>query len=78
MAVIGIGMYMLNIGAWVGAADEKFKDAQTVEEKQDQLILDVNTIQVTQATQTKAIEANTAAIEDSKDEILEAIKEMKD
>jgi hypothetical protein len=46
-----------------------------VEEKQDQLILDVNTIQVTQQAQTKAIEANAKAIEKSKDEILDAIKE---
>lgn len=81
VAVAGMGAYMLNIGAWVGAADEKFKDAQTVEEKQDQLILNVNTIQVTQgaiqttqAAQTIAIAANATAIEESKDEILDAIK----
>jgi membrane-associated HD superfamily phosphohydrolase len=73
-AVLGIGLYVMNIGAWVGAADEKFEDAQTVEEKQDQLILDVNTIQVTQQVQTKAIEANAKAIEKSKDEILDAIQ----
>ncbi len=75
VAVCGMAVYLLNIGAWVGAADEKFNDAQTVEEKQDKLILDVNTIQVTQVTQTKAIEANTRAIKDSKDEILQAIKD---
>lgn len=75
VGMIGLAIYVMNIGQWVGAADEKFKDAQTVEDKQDQLILDVNTIQVTQVAQTKAIEANTKAIEDSKDEILQAIQE---
>ncbi len=75
-AVVVLGVYLMNIGAWVGAADEKFKDAQTVEEKQDQLIRDVVTIQVTQGIQTKAIEANTKAIESSKQEILAAIKEV--
>ena len=75
LVVFGLGAYMMDIGAWVGAADEKFKDAQTVEEKQDALILDVNTIKLTQVTQTKAIEANATAIEESKDEILDAIKE---
>lgn len=73
--MIGLGLYVLNIGQWVGAADEKFADAQTVEEKQDQLILDVNTIQVTQDVQTEAIEANKEAIEKSRQEILAAIKE---
>lgn len=80
VAIIGIGIYVLNIGAWVGAADEKFKDAQTVEEKQDHLMLDVNTIQVTQAamvevqaSQSEAIEDNAKAIEESKKEILAAI-----
>lgn len=81
VAMVGLAVYVLNIGQWVGAADEKFKSAQTVEEKQDKLILDVNTIQVTQGAiqrtqtaQTNAIAANARAIEDSKDEILDAIK----
>lgn len=78
MGMIGLALYVLNIGQWVGAADEKFKDAQTVEEKQDQLILDVNTIQVTQAVQTIAIEANAKAIEASRREILDAIKDATD
>lgn len=75
---ISIGIYLLNIGSWVGAADEKFKDAETVEEKQDALILQVNTVAVLQATQTTAIEANKTAIETSRREILEAIKEAND
>ena len=75
---ISIGIYLLNIGQWVGAADEKFKDAETVEEKQDALILQVNTVAVLQATQTTAIEANKTAIETSRREILEAIKEAND
>jgi len=73
--MIVLAVYVLNIGQWVGAADEKFSDAQTVEEKQDQLVLDVNTISVTQRTQTTAIEENKKAIEASRKEILAAIKE---
>ncbi len=73
---ISIGIYMLNIGQWVGAADEKFKDAQTVEEKQDALILQVNTVAILQGVQTTAIQDNKDAIETSRREILEAIKEV--
>ncbi len=76
--MITLFIYVLNIGQWVGAADEKFKDAETVEEKQDALILQVNTVAVLQATQTTAIEANKTAIETSRREILEAIKEASD
>jgi len=76
--MIGMFIYVLNIGQWVGAADEKFKDAETVEEKQDALILQVNTVAVLQATQTTAIEANKTAIETSRREILDAIKEASD
>ncbi len=75
LGFIALAVYVMNIGAWVGAADEKFADAQTVEEKQDQLILDVNTIQVTQSVQSAAIAANAKAIEESRKEILEAIKD---
>ena len=75
---IGILIYALNIGQWVGAADEKFKDAETVEEKQDALILQVNTIATLQTAQTVAITDNKAAIETSRREILEAIKEAND
>lgn len=75
VAVLGLVVYVMSIGSWVGAADEKFKDAQTVEEKQDELVLTVNTIQTTQITQTTAIEDNKRAIEASRKEILAAIKE---
>lgn len=76
VSMLAIGLYVINIGAWVGAADEKFASAKTVEEKQDKLIVDVATIQTTQGTQTKAIEDNKKAIEESRKEILAAIKEL--
>jgi len=76
--MITLFIYMLNIGQWVGAADEKFKDAQTVEEKQDALILQVNTVAILQGVQTTAIQENKDAIETSKQEILEAIREAND
>jgi len=75
---ITLGVYVLNIGQWVGAADEKFKDAQTVEEKQDALIIQVNTVAILQGVQTVAIQDNKTAIETSRREILNAIKEAND
>lgn len=35
--LVGLGLYVLNIGAWVGAADEKFKDAENVERSQKEI-----------------------------------------
>ena len=35
--LVGMGLYVLYIGQWVGAADEKFKDAETVEQTQQQV-----------------------------------------
>jgi len=32
VAILGMAAYVFNMGQWVGAADEKFEDAQTVEE----------------------------------------------
>ena len=75
---ITLGVYVLNIGQWVGAADEKFKDAQTVEEKQDALIIQVNTVAILQGVQTVAIQDNKTAIETSRREILAAIKDARD
>ena len=75
VSVVGLAAYLFNIGSWVGAADEKFNDAETVEEKQEQLILDVNTLAVEQKYTKEAVEANKEAIEESRKEILAAIKE---
>jgi hypothetical protein len=72
-AVIGLSMYVFNMGAWVGAADEKFNDAATVEATQQALLLQVNTVAVTQDAQSKAIEENKEAIEKARLEILAAI-----
>jgi len=78
IAILGIAAYVFNMGQWVGAADEKFEDAQSVEEKQDKIILDVNTIKVTQTAQTTAIADNKTAIETSRREILNAIERLKE
>lgn len=75
---ISMGIYMLNIGQWVGAADEKFKDAETVETTQKALLLQVNTIATVQGVQTIAIADNKTAIETSRREILEAIEKARD
>jgi len=70
-AVLTIGFKVFAMGSWVGAADEKFKDAATVEETQKDLLLQVNTI----ATKQEAMEKT---LEDNKREILDAIKELQD
>ncbi len=65
----------MDMGRWVGAADEKFDESESVEIKQEQLILDVNTLTVEQKHIKTTVDANKKAIEDSKKEILAAIKE---
>lgn len=78
LSVIVIGGYVLNLGQWVGAADEKFDDAETVETTQRALLIQVNTIATIQGTQTTAIRDNKDAIETSRQEILKAIRESSD
>ena len=73
-AVVAIAVKLFSVGAWVGAADEKFADAETVETKQDDLILQVNTLATVAKATTKAVEDNKTAIETSRTEILEAIR----
>lgn len=73
ISVIVLGGYVLNLGQWVGAADEKFSDAETVEATQQVLLIQVNTIATIQGTQTTAIRDNKDAIETSRREILDAI-----
>ena len=73
--VVLMAVKLFSVGAWVGAADEKFKDADSVEVTQKQLVIDVNTLTTEQKYTTLAVQANKTAIEESKNEILEAIKE---
>lgn len=75
---IGIWAAVLSIGAWVGAADEKFNDAETVEATQKQLVLDVNTLTTETKYTKEAVKANTDAIEASERAILAAIKAAHD
>lgn len=35
--LVGMGLYVMYIGQWVGAADEKFDNAQKTEETQEQI-----------------------------------------
>lgn len=78
ISVIVIAGYVLSIGTFIGAAEEKFKDAETVETTQKALLLQVNTIATVQGVQTIAIQDNKDAIETSRREILDAIKAAKD
>lgn len=73
ISVIVIAGYVLSIGTFIGAAEEKFKDAETVETTQKALLLQVNTIAIVQGVQTIAIQDNKGAIETSRREILAAI-----
>ena len=78
ISVLVIGGYVLNLGHWAGAVEEQLKDAETVEETQKALLIQVATIAAVQSTQTTAIADNKAAIEASRREILEAIREAND
>lgn len=65
--LVGLGLYVLNIGAWVGAADEKFKDAETVENSQKEIKEQVtrleNDVENLKESQTKEHDAILRAIE---------------
>jgi hypothetical protein len=74
-AVAAIGLYVMNIGAWVGAADEKFNDAETVETKQEAMIIQQAVMATKQEAIETAVEKNAEAIEESRKEILDAIKD---
>ena len=74
-AIIGLAAYVFWMCTWVGAADEKFKDAETVESKQTAILLQQATI----ATKQQHIETKLIKIEEQmkedKEDILDAIKE---
>lgn len=74
-AVIGIGMYVMNIGQWVGAADEKFNDAETVETTQRAILLQQATIATEQKNMKETLDDIEEQAEKDKKEILAAIKE---
>ena len=76
--VLGMAIKLFTMGAWVGAAEEKFKDAATVEETQKALLLQVNTVATRQEAHTSAIADNKKAIEDSERAVLAAIESLKD
>jgi hypothetical protein len=77
-AVIGIFLYVLNIGSWVGAAEEKFKDAETVEQKQAQILLEQTEIKTKQVAIEKQLDKIEQQMKEDKKEILEAIKELEE
>jgi hypothetical protein len=74
LAMVGVVVYVLNIGAWVGAADEKFVNGDTVKTKQEEMIVTQTIIATKQDSIEKAVEANKKAIEASRKEILAAIE----
>lgn len=74
-AIAGVLVYAMNVGQWVGAADEKFKNAEAVAEKQDTMVERVATLSAQQTATQRAVESNTSAIKESERKILEAIRE---
>ncbi len=73
VAVLAISAKLFAVGSWVGAADEKFDDAATVETTQRTMLLQLNTVATKQIAIEDAIEDNKDAIETSKQEVLAAI-----
>lgn len=76
--MIALAVYVLNIGQWVGAADEKFKDAETVEQKQEEILQTQTTIKTKQEAIVKQLDDIEDQMKEDKREILEAIKELED
>lgn len=69
VTVVGLALYVLNMGIWVGAADEKFKSAATVEERQEELKDHLNEIQ-------RSVDLNSAEIYRFKIDIVKAIDRL--
>lgn len=75
VAIVGMGMYVMNMGQWVGAADEKLEDAATVEVTQKAILLQQATMIAEQAHMKEAVEDIKEQAEKDKNEILDAIKD---
>ncbi len=71
VAIVGIGIYVMDMGKWVGAADEKLADAEKVEEQVDVIIQRLTAVEVVVVAQTETMKEN-------KKDILRAIKDLKD
>jgi uncharacterized membrane protein (DUF106 family) len=73
---VAMGLYLLNIGQWVGAADEKLRDAETVEEKQQTIIETQTTIKTKQEAIVKQLDEIEEQMKEDKKEILAAIRDL--
>jgi len=73
--MIGLAAYVISIGQWVGAADEKFNAAATVETTQRVILLQQNTLAVEQKNMKEQLDDIKDQAETDKKEILAAIKE---
>jgi 2-methylisocitrate lyase-like PEP mutase family enzyme len=71
VAIIAIGIYVMDMGKWVGAADEKLADAEKVEEQVDAIMQRITAVEVVVAAQTETMKEN-------KEDILRAINDLKD
>ena len=67
-----LAAYVFYIGQWVGAADEKFNDAQTVEERQEAIKETIVTLSVNQANAADDVEE----IKESQKEIEKGQQEL--
>lgn len=76
--MIALAIYVLNIGQWVGAADEKFKDAETVETKQEEILEQQTTMRTKQEAIVKQLDEMKQQMKEDKQEILAAIKELEE
>lgn len=74
--MVGLFIYVMNIGQWVGAADEKFKDAETVEQKQEQILETQTTMKTKQEAIVDKLDEIEEQMKEDKKEILEAIREL--
>lgn len=60
--LVGLAIYVLNMGMWVGAADEKFESAEQVEKQVDEVKERLTKLETAVELNTKTAEKNTEAI----------------
>lgn len=61
-AIIPMGLYVMNMGQWVGAADEKFENAEQVEEQVDDIKERITKLEAEVANLDKNSETRAAAL----------------
>lgn len=77
-AIVPLSIYVLNMGMWVGAADEKFENANKVARTQEDIKRRLTTLETEVKANSKASEKQTEAIIKAIEKLEKEIKDNRD